>query len=54
MTVVNAVAHVANSQDHHPDLTVGYNTCQIRYSTHTVGGISENDLICAARIERMG
>lgn len=54
MSFVNAVAHVANTQDHHPDLTVGYNTCRVKYNTHTVGGVSENDLICAARIERLG
>jgi 4a-hydroxytetrahydrobiopterin dehydratase len=54
MSFVNAVAHIANTQDHHPDVTLSYNTCRVQYSTHTVGGISENDLICAARIERMG
>ncbi len=53
MSFVNALAHVANTQDHHPDLAVSYNTCRVQYSTHTVGGISENDLICAAKIERL-
>ena len=36
-------------EDHHPDLTVGYNRCVVRYSTHSVGGLSENDFICAAK-----
>jgi len=54
MSFVNAAAHVANTQNHHPDLAVGYNSCRVTYSTHTVGGISENDLICAARIQGLG
>jgi 4a-hydroxytetrahydrobiopterin dehydratase len=53
MSFVNAVAHIANTQDHHPELVVSYNSCQIHYNTHTIGGISENDLICAAKIERL-
>lgn len=48
---VNALAWVSHQQDHHPDLEVGYNRCVVRYSTHSVGGLSENDFICAARID---
>ncbi len=48
---VNALAWVAHQQDHHPDLEVGYNRCVVHYSTHSVGGLSENDFICAARID---
>jgi len=51
MSFVNAVAHVANIEDHHPDLEVGYNYCRVRYTTHAIGGLSENDLICAAKID---
>jgi 4a-hydroxytetrahydrobiopterin dehydratase len=51
MSFVNAVAHLANIEDHHPDLEVGYNYCRIRYTTHAVKGLSENDFICAARID---
>ena len=50
---VNAVAWIANREDHHPDLEVGYNRCLIRYSTHSVGGLSENDFICAAKIDNL-
>ncbi len=50
---VNAVAWVAHQQDHHPDLEVHYNYCVIRYNTHTVGGLSENDFICAARVDAL-
>lgn len=51
MSFVNALAHVANIEDHHPDLEVGYNYCRVRYSTHAIGGLSENDFICAAKID---
>ena len=50
---VNALAWVAHQQDHHPDLQVNYNRCVVRYSTHSVGGLSENDFICAARIDAL-
>jgi 4a-hydroxytetrahydrobiopterin dehydratase len=46
---VNALAWMANSEDHHPDLGVHYDRCVVRYSTHDVGGLSENDFICAAK-----
>lgn len=50
---VNAVAWVSHGEDHHPDLEVGYNKCRVRYSTHSVGGLSENDFICAAKVEAL-
>jgi len=53
MSFVNALAHVANVEDHHPDLEVGYDYCRITYSTHSIGGLSENDFICAAKIDRL-
>ena len=53
MSFVNAIAHVANIEDHHPDLQVGYNYCRILYTTHAVKGLSENDFICAAKIDRI-
>lgn len=51
MTFVNAVAWVSHKQGHHPDLTVGYNTCRVEYVTHAIGGLSESDFICAAKID---
>ncbi len=51
MAFVNAVAWIANAEDHHPDLAVSYNRCKVNYSTHSVGGLSENDFICAAKID---
>jgi 4a-hydroxytetrahydrobiopterin dehydratase len=53
MAFVNASAWVSHREDHHPDLEVGYNTCRVRYSTHSVGGLSENDFICAAKLESL-
>ena len=47
---VNAVALIAHQQDHHPDLSVHYNRCVVRFNTHDVGGISTTDLDCAARV----
>ena len=53
MAFVNAMAWVAHAEDHHPDIEVGYNRCLIRYSTHSVGGLSENDFICSAKIDAL-
>ena len=50
---VNAVAWVAHSEDHHPDLLVSYDRCTVRYNTHSVGGISVNDFICAAKLDAL-
>ncbi len=50
---VNAMAWVAHQEDHHPDLQVGYNRCTVNYSTHAIGGLSENDFICAAKIDEL-
>jgi 4a-hydroxytetrahydrobiopterin dehydratase len=51
MSFVNALAHVANIEDHHPDLEVGYNYCRVQFTTHSIKGLSENDFICAAKID---
>lgn len=51
MSFVNAVAHIANAEDHHPDLEVGYGVCKMKYTTHAINGLSENDFICAAKVD---
>ena len=51
MSFVNALAHVANIEDHHPDLEVGYGYCRVQFSTHAINGLSENDFICAAKVD---
>ena len=53
MSFVNALAHIANIEDHHPDLEIGYNYCRVQYTTHAIKGLSENDFICAAKIDRI-
>ena len=53
MAFVNAVAWMAHQQGHHPDLEVSYDKCQVRYSTHAIGGLSENDFICAAKVDAL-
>ncbi|MEH6578133.1 MAG: 4a-hydroxytetrahydrobiopterin dehydratase [Amphritea sp.] len=50
---VNALAWIANNESHHPDLEVGYNHCLVRFSTHAIGGLSENDFICAAKVDAL-
>lgn len=50
---VNALAWVANREDHHPDFSAGYNYCEVTFTTHAVGGLSENDFICAAKVNAL-
>lgn len=49
----NAVAWLATNEGHHPELTVKYGTCKVRFVTTAIDGLSENDFICAAKIDRM-
>ena len=53
MSFVNALAHIANAENHHPDLSVHYDRCVVRFSTHDAGGLSENDFICAAKADTL-
>ena len=50
---VNAAAWISHREDHHPDMGVGYNTCRVEYMTHAIGGLSENDFICAAKLDKL-
>jgi 4a-hydroxytetrahydrobiopterin dehydratase len=54
MGFVNAIAWIANAEDHHPDLEVGYDYCRLALGTHSIGGLSRNDFICAAKIDALG
>lgn len=49
---VNKLAEVSHQQDHHAELIVTYNRCKVTFCTHSVGGITENDFICAAKIDQ--
>ncbi len=53
MAFVNAVAWIANQQDHHPDIEVSYSKAVVHYWTHAIDGLSVNDFICAARIDQI-
>lgn len=53
MAFVNAVAFIANQENHHPDMEVSYNRCTICFTTHAIKGLSENDFICAAKIDAL-
>ena len=53
MEFVNSVAKVAEEENHHPDVSFGYNYCDITFQTHAIDGLSENDFICAAKIDAL-
>lgn len=53
ISFVNAVAFIANAQDHHPDLSVHYNRCAVRLNTHDVQGISATDFECAGQFDAL-
>jgi 4a-hydroxytetrahydrobiopterin dehydratase len=48
---VNAVAYIAHREDHHPDLGVHYDHCAVAWTTHSAGGVTLNDCVCAAKVE---
>lgn len=50
---VNAVIYVAHREDHHPEIRFGYRDCEVEYWTHAVDGLTENDFICAAKIDAL-
>ena len=50
---VNAIAWIAHEEDHHPDISFGYKSCTVQYWTHAIGGLSENDFICAAKVDAL-
>lgn len=55
LAFINAIAYIIHAEDHHPELLVTYNRCAVRFDTHSVnggkGGLSENDFICAAKVD---
>jgi 4a-hydroxytetrahydrobiopterin dehydratase len=50
---VNAVAFIANAEDHHPDLSVRFSKCTVRFNTHDVNGISVSDFFCASKVDAL-
>ncbi len=53
MAFVNGVVWIAHHEDHHPHLSVSYDKVVITYSTHVIGGLSLNDMVCAAKVDRL-
>lgn len=53
MAFVNAIAWIANQENHHPDMEVGYNYCLVKFTTHAINGLTKNDFICAAKINQL-
>ena len=53
MAFANATAWISHREDHHPDIAVGYNTCRVTYVTHAINGLSVNDFICAAKLDKL-
>ena len=52
-SLINIIMHISHSEDHHPEITFGYNTAKVKYFTYAIGGLSENDFICAAKIDKV-
>lgn len=53
MAFVNAAAWISHREDHHPDVSVGYKQCRVEYMTHAINGLSDNDFICAAKLDKL-
>jgi 4a-hydroxytetrahydrobiopterin dehydratase len=53
MSFINAMAWVANAESHHPDFSAGYNFCEVTFTTHAIDGLSDNDFICAAKVNAL-
>ena len=53
MSFINAMAWVANAENHHPDFSAGYNFCEVTFTTHAIDGLSDNDFICAAKVNAL-
>ena len=53
MSFINAMAWIANQEGHHPDFSAGFNFCKVTFTTHDIDGLSENDFICAARVNAL-
>ena len=50
---MNLVIHISHTEDHHPEITLGYNSVCVKYFTYAIDGLSENDFICAAKIDKI-
>jgi 4a-hydroxytetrahydrobiopterin dehydratase len=53
LAFINATAWISHREDHHPDIVLGYNRARVEYVTHAINGLSENDFICAAKLDQL-
>jgi 4a-hydroxytetrahydrobiopterin dehydratase len=53
MAFVNAVAWISHREDHHPNVFAGFSRCELVYTTHAVDGLTENDFICADKVDAL-
>jgi 4a-hydroxytetrahydrobiopterin dehydratase len=53
LAFINAMGWICHTEDHHPDVSMGYNRVVVRFNTHSVGGVSINDFICAAKVNAL-
>jgi 4a-hydroxytetrahydrobiopterin dehydratase len=53
ISFINAMAYLSEQQGHHPDFSAGYGYCEVRYTTHAIDGLSDNDFICAAKVNEL-
>jgi 4a-hydroxytetrahydrobiopterin dehydratase len=53
LSFANALGWLAERENHHPDVELGWGYCRVRFSTHDVGGLSRNDFICAAKVDEL-
>ncbi|MGV6853052.1 MAG: 4a-hydroxytetrahydrobiopterin dehydratase [bacterium] len=53
MAFINAMAWIVNNEGHHPDFEAGYNHCLVKFTTHAIDGLSENDFICASKLNQL-
>lgn len=53
LAFINAMGWICHTEDHHPDVSMGYDRCTVRFNTHSVGGVSINDFICAAKVNAL-
>lgn len=49
----NLAAFLGDQEGHHPDIAFGWGYCEVTFTTHAIGGLSENDFICAAKLDKM-
>ena len=50
---VNKVGHIAEAENHHPDISFGWGYCKIKIFTHAIKGLAESDFILAAKIDNI-